>query len=85
MSKLIEVTHPGTPPKNDPDVIRAMAVWDALKGTEQREVFLALCRSTVAYEDTGDTTHMTRLADSITGMVHLESSTNLRETLRSNL
>jgi hypothetical protein len=81
----IEYTHQGTPPKDDPAVIRAMAVWNSLTDEEQSEVFRTLYRSAVAYERTRDADHMTRFADSITGMVHLESSTNLRETLRSNL
>lgn len=79
----IEVTHPGTPTTDDPEVQAAMAVWDRLTGRERREVFRALHRSAVAYERTGDAAHMARLAESVTGMCRLESNTNLREILRS--
>jgi hypothetical protein len=79
----IEITHPGTPPKDAPEVVAAMKVWDNLTGRERREVFRTLYRSAVAYERSGDTRHMTRLAESVTGMCRLESNTNLRQILRS--
>lgn len=82
--KPIEFTHPGTPPKDDPEVETAMRVWDNLNGRERREVFRTLYRSAAAYARTSDAAHMTRLAESVTGMCRLESNTNLREILRSN-
>lgn len=78
----IEVTHPGTPTTDDPEVQAAMAVWANLNCQEQGEVFRTLARSAVAYERTEDPAHMTRLAESVTGMCQLESNTNLREILR---
>jgi hypothetical protein len=78
----VEYTHPGTPPKDDPQVERAMNVWDALTPEEQREIFRTLYRTTAAYEQTSDIDHLVRFAESVYGMVRLESSTNLREILR---
>ena len=79
----IEHTHPGTPPKDDPAVIRAMAVWDGLNGRERRELFRTLYRAAEAFKRTEDVAHLTRLAESVTGMCRLEPSTNLREILRA--
>jgi hypothetical protein len=81
--RRIEVTHPGTPPTDDPQIVQAMAVWDRLTGRERRELFRTLVRTVTAYERTEDVAHLTRLADSIGGMVRLETHTNLREILRS--
>ncbi len=81
----IEYTHPDTPPYDDPDVQAAMSIWDVLSGRERREVFRTLYRAAVAYERTGDVAHLTRLAESVTGMCRLESNANLREIIRSTL
>jgi hypothetical protein len=80
--KTVEITHPGTPPKDDPQIVQAMAVWDNLTGRERREVFRTLARTVAAYKATGDVAHLTRFADSIDGMVRLEAQTNLRNVLR---
>lgn len=77
-----EVTHPGTPPKDDPQIVQAMAVWDRLRGPERRELFRTLARTVAAYGHTDDVTHLTRFAESFDGMVRLETHTNLREILR---
>jgi hypothetical protein len=78
----VEYTHPGTPAKEDPQVELAMSVWDAMTSQEQREIFRTLYRSTAAYAQTSDIDHLVRFAESVDGMVRLESSTNLREILR---
>jgi hypothetical protein len=80
--KPVEVTRPGTPAKDDPQVTAAMGVWDALTPAERREVFRSLYRVCAAYGRSKDVDRLTRFAESVVGMVHLESTTNLRQVLR---
>jgi hypothetical protein len=78
----VEVTHQGTPDRNDPQVEAAMGVWDALEPDEQGEVFRSLYRAVAAYGQTKDIDHLTRFAESIARMVRLESTTDLRQRIR---
>lgn len=77
-----EFTRPGTPAKDDPLVVAAMGVWDALTSDEQREVFRSLYRVVAAYGQSKDIDHLTRFAESVDGMVRLESTTDLRQQIR---
>ncbi|MES9542866.1 hypothetical protein [Actinomadura sp. NPDC000600] len=80
--KPVEVTRPGVPSKEDPQVKTAMAVWDELTGEEQRELFRSLYRTVAAYGHTKDIDHLTRFAESVDRMVRLESTTDLRQRIR---
>ncbi|ROO84553.1 hypothetical protein EDD29_2080 [Actinocorallia herbida] len=79
----VEYSREGTPGKDDPQVARAMAVWDALTADEQRELFRSLYRRVEAYRRTSQVDHLVTFADSVEGMVRLESRTDLRQILRA--
>ena len=81
--KPVEITRPGVPPRDDPQVKTAMQVWSALTPDEQTELFCWLYRTVAAYSRTKDIDHLTRFADSIDRMVRLESSTDLRQRIRN--
>jgi len=79
-----EHDHPGTPAIDDPQITQAMAVYDTFNAEEQREVFQAMMRAVTAFGRTGDIDHLTRFAESVNGMVRLESlDPGLREEIRS--
>lgn len=78
----VEVTHPGVPAKDDPQVKTAMAVWDELTAEEQREFFRSAFRTVAAYGQSKDIDHLTRFAESVNRMVRLESTTDLRQRIR---
>ncbi|MEV4005541.1 hypothetical protein [Actinomadura sp. NPDC049753] len=80
--KPVEVTPPGVPAKDDPQVKTAMGVWDGLTAEEQREVFRSLIRVVAAYGHSKDIDHLTRFAESVDRMVRLESTTDLRQRIR---
>lgn len=79
----VEITRPGVPERDDPQVTTAMRVWKALTADEQAELFCWLYRTVIAYDRTKDADHLTQLADSIGRMVRLESTTNLRQRIRA--
>ncbi|MFF4241479.1 hypothetical protein ACFYYL_36930 [Actinomadura geliboluensis] len=80
--KPVEVTHPGVPAKDDPQVKVAMGVWDQLTADEQRELFRSMYRTVAAYGQTKNVDHLVRFAESVNGMVRLESATDLRQRIR---
>jgi hypothetical protein len=81
--KPVEHHHPDTPPRDDPQVTTALAVWDALNDDERREVFASLYRAVLAHQRTSHIDHLVRFAESVDGMVRLESTTDLRQILRA--
>ncbi len=80
----VEITHPGMPHKDDPQVETGMKVWDNLTDDEQRELFRTLYRSVLARKRTGTVDHIVRVADSVDSMVLLESTTDLRDKIRES-
>jgi len=82
--KPVEVTRPGMPAKDNPQVETAMTVWDDLTASEQRELFRSLYRHVAAYGHTKDVDHLVRFAESVDGMVRLESTTDLRQVIRDS-
>lgn len=78
-----EHTHTGTPAIDDPQITQAMAVYDTFNAEERREVFRAMFRAVTAFGRTGDIDHLTGFAESVSGMVRLESQDpGLREEIR---
>ena len=82
--KRVELTHPGTPDRFDPEVMRALAVWGSWDAEEQREAFRWVFRVALAYERTGDVRHLVRYAESLRTTVALESSTDIRQRIRES-
>lgn len=82
--EAVEFTRPGTPARDDPQVEKAMGVWDALDAGERREVFRTLYRAVLAHRRTSDIDHFIRFAESVDGMVRLESATDLRRVIRDS-
>lgn len=79
-----EYTHPGIPAIDDPQIMQAMAVYDTFTAEERREVFRTMVRAVTAFGRTGDIDHLTGFADSVNGMVRLETrDPGLREEIRS--
>lgn len=61
------------PAIDDPQVMQAMAVYDNLNPNEQREVFRTMYRSVTASHRAGNNDAIRDFADSLRGMVRLES------------
>jgi hypothetical protein len=73
----------GAAPGEDPQVDQAMAVYDNLNATEQREVFRTVYRAVAEYGRTRHVDHLIRLAESVEGMVRIEShDPGAREAIR---
>lgn len=69
---------------SDDPVDQAMAVYDNLNATEQREVFRTMYRAVAAYRYTGNTDRLIRFAESMHGMVILETRhPDVREQIRN--
>ncbi|TDD97703.1 hypothetical protein [Actinomadura rubrisoli] len=78
----VEYTRPVVPAEDEQVIAQAMAVWDALTPGEQREVFRSLAQVVTRYGRTKDVDALTRFAESVDGMVRLESTTDLRRAIR---
>lgn len=63
-------------------IAQAMGVWDALTAAEQREMFRSLAVVVAAYGRTKNVDDLVKLAESVDGMVRLESGTGLRQAIR---
>lgn len=63
-----------TPPIDDPEIESAMAVYDGLPATEQREIFRSLYRAVTAAFRTQEAGHLIEFAESVEVMVQTESS-----------
>jgi len=74
LCKPVEVAHPGTPAKDDPQVNAAMSVWDYLNDAERRETFRTVYRHILAYKQTRDLNHLLRGAESVDLMIRLDSA-----------
>lgn len=81
--KPVEVTRPGVPAKDDPQVKTAMAVWDELTGEEQRNVFEGVARAVTAFGRTKEIDHLVRLSQSVDEMVLLEQQPGFTEARRA--
>lgn len=65
-------------------VEQALAVYDVLNASEQREVFASVYRAVAAYRHTGDVDHLVRLAESVDGMViHETNQPGVRAKIRN--
>ncbi|MDL4776980.1 hypothetical protein [Actinomadura xylanilytica] len=78
----VEFTRPGAPSAEDPVMVQAMAVWDAFTPGERRDLFRSLAQVVAVYGRTENVDHLVRFAESVDGMVRLESTTDLRQTIR---
>jgi len=75
----------GAAPAENPQVDRAMAVYDNLNAAEQREVFRTVYRAVAEYGRTRHVDHLIRLAESVEGMVRIEShDPGAREAIRDS-
>ena len=78
----VEYSRPEVPSADEAMIAQAMDVWDALTAEEQREVFRSLAAVVSAYGRTKDVDALVRFAESVDGMVRLESTTGLRQAIR---
>jgi hypothetical protein len=75
---------PGAVTADDAEVQRALEVWDNLTPDEQRETFRTLYEGVAASGRTRDVDPLLRAAESVRGMVRLESQhPEVREAVRS--
>ncbi|GAA0965161.1 hypothetical protein [Actinocorallia libanotica] len=78
-----EYVRPRTSPADEDVVEQAMAVWDRLTPSEQREVFVTVMQAVAAYGRTKDIDRLVKLTESIDGMVHLERQPGFTEARRA--
>lgn len=72
----------GVSPK-DPDVTRAMEVYDHLDEYERRNVFRSMIFAMVAYRRTGDSGQLVRLVEGNERMIRMDAIPGFREKLRA--
>lgn len=63
----------GTPAIDVPQIMQAMVVYDTFNAEERRQLFQTMMRAVTAFGRTGDIDHLTGFAESVNGMVRLES------------
>jgi hypothetical protein len=73
--------RPGEVHPDDPQVAKAMKVYDTLTPREQRETFRSTYRAAVAFERTGDVAHLNRSADSLTTTILLHGHPPTRQAI----
>lgn len=79
----VEFTRPGVPGRDDPAIVQAMQVWDALTPGEQRSVFEGVARAVSAFGRTKEIDHLVRLSESVDEMVLLEQQPGFTEARRA--
>ncbi|WP_436759284.1 hypothetical protein [Streptosporangium sp. V21-05] len=73
--------RPGGIPLDDPQVVKAMEVYDSLKPHEQREIFRSVYRAATAFKRSGDIDHMARLAESVKTTILLHGDPATRQAI----
>ncbi|GAA3039505.1 hypothetical protein [Streptosporangium longisporum] len=73
--------YPGEIPLDDPQVVKAMQVYDILNSREQREIFRTVYRAATAFKRTGDIDHLVHLAESIKTTILLHGDPAIRQAI----